>query len=53
MPPAANVASISVELDFGPIVHIIFVRLVLRKPAAVRTLRHHDIMYDTVTRPKC
>ena len=44
MPPAANVASISVELDFGPIVHMIFVRLVLRKPAAVRTLRHHDIV---------
>lgn len=32
MPPAAKVASISVELDFGPIVHIILVRLVLRKP---------------------
>ena len=47
MPPAANVASISVELDFGPIVHMIFVRLVLRKPAAKRTSVHHDIVYDT------
>lgn len=32
MPPAAKVASISVELDLGPIVQIILVRLVLLKP---------------------
>ena len=35
MPPAASVASISSELDLGPIVHMILVLLVLRNPVTM------------------
>ena len=36
MPPAARVASISKESVLGPIVQMILVRRVLRKPAAMK-----------------